>query len=607
MKRDRQLIEHLTERARYLRRRGLAINGRTLHAGAALSSADIIAVLFYHALRIDPQHPAWEDRDIFINSRGHGAEPIFVALADRGFFPKADLDQMEEAGCHLHGLTAATTPGIEFSCGSLGQGLSLGVGTALGKRARRLPGRVFVVAGDGECQEGSVWEAAMTASHYRLDTVTLIVDRNGYQSSDRDTETVMELEPLEDKFRAFGFAVRRINGHDIAALVDAMEALPFEPGKPSAIIADTIKGKGVSFFESGHVHCGRFGRDLSPELFERALRELGGGELQFSPEFIEQRLAGARKEVKLGYTGIPLSNLLIEYATQDPRVCYVGVDTMEVPFQKQFPDRAFDVGIAEQDELTVATGLAKMGMLPVVQAWSPFTPIRNFDQLRTSLTRHNANVKIISTALGLANCSHGASHHDMESLALFRVVPNLVVLAPFDARQFAQAFRVAMAHVGPVVILGPPEIYAPGNEGLPAVPRPDAGGFRIGQSEWLRHGRGATLITFGAPLRYAWAAATQLSAGLINMCSLKPLDEAAIIQAATESRALVTVEEQNAIGGLGSAVAEVIAERGLRVKFKRLGIPDQFVEDVGDYTETRATINLTAAGVARAVTELLRA
>ncbi|HEY3131601.1 MAG TPA: transketolase [Acidobacteriota bacterium] len=268
------VVARLTERAKFLRRRGLAINSRTLHAGAALSSADIIAVLFYHTLRLDPLKPLWEDRDYFINSRGHGAEPIYVALADLGFFPSADLDRAEECGSHLHGLTSTTTPGIEFSCGSLGQGFSLGVGTALALRVLKRPGRVFVVTGDGECQEGALWESVMSAGHYKLDHLTLIIDRNGYQSNDRGTETVMSLEPLDEKFRAFGFAVQRLDGHNIEALVEAIESLPFQAGKPSAIVADTIKGKGVSFLESGHVHCGRFGRDFDGELLAKALQEL---------------------------------------------------------------------------------------------------------------------------------------------------------------------------------------------------------------------------------------------------------------------------------------------------------------------------------------------
>jgi transketolase len=271
-----ELLARLRERARFLRYEGIKLNSRTLHAGAALSSADIIACLFYSVLRLDPKNPAWEDRDIFINSRGHACEPVYVAMADLGFFRWDDLQHVEDFGSHLHGLTATTTPGIEFSTGALGTGLSLAVGAALAQRVQKRPGRVVIVTGDGEIQEGLFWEAAMAASHYQLDNLTVIVDRNGYQSNDRGTETVMRLEPLEQRFAAFGFETRVVNGHDPDALLAALETKPLAKGKPSAVIANTVKGKGVSFLESGHIHCGRFGRDFEMSLLEKALQELEG-------------------------------------------------------------------------------------------------------------------------------------------------------------------------------------------------------------------------------------------------------------------------------------------------------------------------------------------
>ena len=271
-----KLAARLRERAKFLRYEAVKLNSRTLHAGAALSSADIIACLFYHVLRLDPKNPAWADRDIFINSRGHACEPVYVAMADLGFFPWNDLQHVEDFGSHLHGLTATTTPGIEFSTGALGTGLSLAVGAALALRIQRRPGRVVVVTGDGELQEGLFWEAAMSANHYQLDNIVVIVDRNGYQSNDRGTETVMRLEPLEQRFAGFGFETRRVNGHDPDALLTVLETLPLAKGRPSAVIADTVKGKGVSFLESGHIHCGRFGRDFEMSLLEKALQELEG-------------------------------------------------------------------------------------------------------------------------------------------------------------------------------------------------------------------------------------------------------------------------------------------------------------------------------------------
>jgi transketolase len=272
-----ELIGMLKDRARFLRINGLMLNNRTLHAGAALSASDIYAVLFYHILRVAPKNSKWIDRDYFINGRGHSCEPIYIAMAHLGFFPWEDLKKVEDDGCHLHGLTATTTPGIEVSMGSLGTAISVGTGMALGLRQQGRPGRVFVVTGDGELQEGLTWEGALSAGHYGADNLVVIVDRNQYQSNDRGTETVMRLEPLADKFEAFGFAVQRVNGHDIGQLVDALQTVPLVKDKPTCIIADTIKGKGVSFLESGHVHCGRFGRDYDLALLEQAIAELKEG------------------------------------------------------------------------------------------------------------------------------------------------------------------------------------------------------------------------------------------------------------------------------------------------------------------------------------------
>ena len=317
------------------------------------------------------------------------------------------------------------------------------------------------------------------------------------------------------------------------------------------------------------------------------------------------------EEISLGSAANSFSELLCAHAALDPRICYVGVDTMDAEFQRRFPDRAFDVGIAEQNELGIATGLARMGMIPVVQAWSPFTPLRNFEQLRTYFCRHNSNGKLITTTLGLANCSHGTTHHDLESIALYRLVPNLTVITAMDDAQFRLAFPVAMAHPGPIALMGPPEIYAPGDEGLDPLDIPPHGEFKIGKAEWLRRGRDAVIISVGAALRYSWQAAEILAAegievSVINMTSIKPLDLEAVIEAASTHRAVLTVEEQSVIGGLGSACAEVIAESGIAVPFRRLGIPDQFCEKVGDWTYTREQVGLSRADVTDALRVLLK-
>ena len=235
--------------------------------------------------------------------------------------------------------------------------------------------------------------------------------------------------------------------------------------------------------------------------------------------------------------------------------------------------------------------------------------MRNYDQIRTVLARHDGNVKIIARALGLQNISHGATHHDYESLALYLTIPNLIVLAPAEDWQMEAAFRAAMEVEGPVVLMGPSSTYDLGADGPMALElgeRP----FEIGKAEWLSEGADVAIVSFGPALRYSVQAANRLndsgiSAGVLNMCSLKPFDDEAVIHAANNYKAVLAVEEQTIWGGLGAVVGTVIAEAGIGTKFRRIGIPDIYMEEIGDYTEMRAMIGLNAAGVADAATELL--
>jgi transketolase len=219
------------------------------HIGSSYSMADLLAVLYGGVLRVDPREPDWPDRDRFILSKGHGAAGVYAALAARGFFPTTWLDHYGEDDTPLAGhITHAGVPGVEVSTGSLGHGLPLACGMALaGKRLGR-PYRVFALLSDGECDEGSTWEAALFAPHHRLDNLVAIVDYNKIQSFGTVKE-VLDLAPLADKWRAFGWAVREIDGHDYGQIHETLSAVPFARGKPSLVLAHTVKGKGVSFME----------------------------------------------------------------------------------------------------------------------------------------------------------------------------------------------------------------------------------------------------------------------------------------------------------------------------------------------------------------------
>jgi len=241
----------LDERSLHLRRlvvRALEGGGRG-HVGSSMSPIEILRVLYDEVLRHRPGDPDWPGRDRCILSKGHGCLAHYALLADHGYFPLETLDGFCRAGSILGGHPdASKVPGIEASTGALGHGLSIGVGFALSQRMRGRDGRVFVILGDGEINEGSVWEAALSASKHGLASLTAIIDYNKIQSAGPTAE-ILELEPLVDKWRAFGFAVSEVDGHDVAALSALFRGLPLDSGRPTAVIAHTVKGKGVPFAE----------------------------------------------------------------------------------------------------------------------------------------------------------------------------------------------------------------------------------------------------------------------------------------------------------------------------------------------------------------------
>ncbi len=218
------------------------------HFGGTLSEIDILTVLYEQVLNINPRRPHWHERDYFILSKGHGAFGLSAVLCRRGYFTPDLLMRAKTLNAELGWHTTAKIPGVDFPTGSLGHGLPVAVGTALGFRLAAKDARVFVLLGDGECNEGSIWEAALAAAKYKLDHLTVVVDRNRY-SMDGPTEEILPLDPLAEKWRAFGWATAEVDGHDIEALSDIFSALPLSPDRPSVVIANTVKGKGISFME----------------------------------------------------------------------------------------------------------------------------------------------------------------------------------------------------------------------------------------------------------------------------------------------------------------------------------------------------------------------
>ena len=240
----------LAQRSKYLRRRIIETLNATRrgHVGAALSLVEILRALYDDVLHYDVKNPKWEERDRCILSKGHGCLALYVVLQDKGFFPEEELWRFCEADGLLGGHPEVKVPGVEASTGSLGHGLPIGIGFALNARHEKAGHRIFVILGDGECNEGSVWEAALCAGKHKLSNLTVIIDYNQHQSYGPTCE-VQNLEPFAKKWEAFGFVVKEVNGHDVAALRDAFSALPLDNEKPTAIICHTLKGKGMKCTE----------------------------------------------------------------------------------------------------------------------------------------------------------------------------------------------------------------------------------------------------------------------------------------------------------------------------------------------------------------------
>lgn len=266
-------VSEMEAMAKKIRRHIVSMIGKagSGHPGGSLSAVEILTALYFKLLHHDPENPQWADRDRFILSKGHGAPVLYATLAECGYFPVEELLTLRQLDSHLQGHTdRLTTPGVELSAGSLGQGLSFSIGVALAGRLDKKDYAVYVMLGDGECDEGQVWEAAMAAAHYKTDNLVAIVDKNKLQI-DGSTREVMNLDPLDEKWRGFGWEVFNIDGHNLTEIIDILEKAKGVKGRPAVIIANTIKGKGVSFMEN---NVAFHGNAPNAEQLEQALKEL---------------------------------------------------------------------------------------------------------------------------------------------------------------------------------------------------------------------------------------------------------------------------------------------------------------------------------------------
>lgn len=569
------------------------------HPTTCLSAADIVSALFFHAMRYDTADAQNPNNDRFILSKGHAAPLLYGAYAEAGIIPVDDLKTLREIDSILEGHPTPRFEWTEVATGSLGQGLSLGLGMALnGKYLDKSDYRVYVLLGDGETAEGGVWEAAALASHYQLNNLIGIVDVNAQGQSQR-TMYAFDIDTYCKRFDAFGWQAIGIDGHDFDEILPALEQAKHSTDKPTMIVAKTYKGKGVSFLENEDNWHGK--AVPKGEELDKALAELGALNTDNSvqiegpnpiniqsttPTACEPPSYQSDDEVATrGGYGIGLAKL----GTANPNVVALDGDTKNSTYAEQFmhlhPDRFFEMFIAEQNLVGAGIGLAKRGKIPFVSTFAAFLS-RAYDHIRMSAISQ-ANIKYAGSHCGVSIGEDGPSQMGLEDLAMFRAIPGSVVLYPSDAVSAERLVAEAAAHEGIV--------YIRTSRPKTAILYDADDEFPIGGSKVVKKSAEdrVTVVAAGVTLHealkaYEILAADGIAIRIIDLYSVKPIDAEALISAAAETNnTLITVEDHYPEGGLGDAVLDAVATHYVYVHklavtgIPRSGKPDELLEHHG--------------------------
>ncbi len=549
------------------------------HPSSSLSGVELMtALLFGGTFRFDVAHPENPNNDRLIFSKGH-ASPLFYAIwAAANGIPAEELMQIRKFGSRLEGHPTMAFPYTEAATGSLGQGLSIGLGMALAANVDQLPFRTYVLLGDSEMSEGSQWEAFALAAHYRLHNLIAILDVNRLGQRG-ETMFGHDIAGYERRADAFGWKTIVLeDGHDLAAILRAYEEALQSTDAPTIIIAKTIKGKGVSFIEDKD---GWHGKTLKKDELEKALQELGKVDTTIRATIQDPQNVILSSSKDLNQTSKPLhyqlgdlvatrkayGNALVRLAAQYPHMVVLDAEvsnsTYAEFFKKEHPDRFFEMYIAEQNMVGAALGLSRRGKIPCISTFAAFFT-RAFDQIRMS-QYSNANIKFCGSHAGVSIGEDGASQMGLEELAMFRTLLDSVVLYPADAVATERLMESALEHHG--------NVYLQTTRKETPVIYDVHEAFPIGGSKVLRQSAADTItvVAAGITLFEALAAADLLKAEGINVrvidCySIKPIDRATLAMAANETKTIITVEDHFAEGGLGEAVAATLSSMGTRIE-----------------------------------------
>lgn len=573
------------------------------HPSSCCSAADIVAALFFAEMRFDPRHPQEPDNDRFVMSKGHAAPLLYAAWAEAGAVDRAELLKLRQIGSDLEGHPTPRLPFVDVATGSLGQGICAAVGIALNARRIGSAHRTYVLIGDGETAEGSVWEAADVAQHYELSSLCGITDVNALGQSQL-TAWGHDMEQYSRRWAAFGWHPVVIDGHDIDAILSAFDEARRTTDRPTMILARTIKGKGVSFMEGLN---GWHGKPLKADEAERAIAELKqqfseGGEtsappaIQAAPKTSGGSEPNRRADVSApGYelgesvaTREAYGTALVKLGEVEPRVVVLDADvknsTFSEKFEKVFSGRFYEVFIAEQAMLGAAMGLASRGALAFPSTFACFLS-RAYDFVRMAAISH-LNVKIAGSHAGVSIGEDGPSQMALEDLAMMRAEPNVAVVYPCDAVSTERLIVEIAYRPGPAYMRTSrpktPVIYGPDEK------------FPLGGCKVLRQSSndvatvvGAGVTVFEALKAYDQLKASGIAVRVIDLYSVQPIDEATLRQAAAQTQGtIITVEDHYAGGGIGDAVAA--ATSGVATVHKlavteipRSGTPEQLLDRFG--------------------------
>lgn len=568
------------------------------HPTSCASAADLVAALFFGHMRYDPKNPRYYNNDRFILSKGHAAPLLYAAWAEAGLFPASELLKLREWGNDLEGHPTPRLPFVDVATGSLGQGLSVGVGMALSARQDKLDFRTYVLLGDGECAEGAVWEAALLGGYYKLNNLVAIVDVNRLGQS-QETSLGHNVDVYAKRFEAFGWRTEVIDGHDMEEILEVLAAAGLGD-QPLAIIAKTYKGYGIENISDKDAW---HGKPLPKEEAEKAIAALqpkarGGAGIEIPKP---HQLPEPSFNVPASYPPINYNlgdkiatreaygAALVRVGEVDTRIVAMDGDTKNSTYSekffKKFPERFTECFIAEQNMVGVAVGFSALRKIPFASTFAAFFT-RAHDQIRMAGISL-ANIKLVGSHVGVSIGEDGASQMALEDLGMMRAIPDSVVLYPADAVATEKLVEQMISQKGICYL-------RTSRPKTPVIYKNDEQ-FPVGGAKVLKQGEGdkVTIVTAGVTLFEALKAADALAAEgigvtVIDAYSIKPLARDVIKAAAQKTNNLVlTVEDHYPEGGIGDTVAGELSADGVKVhklavlELPRSGKPEELLGKFG--------------------------